>query len=99
LDLNNLQIQGDKLAWLAVNQLDPTPLWYCWQEINQQEVDHHKALQAEAVAVAVAVVAVAVVVAVAEKAVAQEWQQQQLWQRQSQHCHYKQVHFLGVMEQ
>jgi hypothetical protein len=72
----------------VVNQLDPTPLWYCQQKINQQEADHHKALQAAAAAVVVT-----------EEVVAQKWWQQQLQQWQSQHCHHKQVHFLGVTEQ
>jgi hypothetical protein len=44
-EAQNLQVQGDKLAQLVVNQLDPMPLWYHQQEINQQEADHHKALQ------------------------------------------------------
>jgi hypothetical protein len=50
------------LARLAVNQLDPTPPWYCQQEINWWEADHHRALQVE--------VAVVVVVVAAEEAVA-----------------------------
>ena len=47
-EAKRLQEQGDRLARLVVNQLEPTPLWFCHQEINQQEAAHCRALREEA---------------------------------------------------
>ena len=77
-EARKLQEQGDRLARLVVNQLEPTPPWFCRQEINRQEAARCRALQEEAAAVA------------AEEAKARE----QTRQRQSRHRHNKQVRFL-----
>ena len=46
-EAKRLQEQRDRLARLVVNQLEPTPPWFCCQEINQWEVAHRRALQEE----------------------------------------------------
>ena len=79
-----LQEQGDRLARMVVNQLEPTPPWFHHQEINRQEVARCRALQEEVVAAAAVVV---------EEAKARE----QTWQCQTHHQHNKQVHFLVPM--
>ena len=74
-EAKELQEQGDRLARMVVNQLEPTPPWFCRQEINRQEAAHHRALQEE-------------VVAVAEEAKAREqtWQCQTRHQHNKQVC-------------
>ena len=51
-EAKELQEQGDRLARLVVNQLEPTPLWFHCQKINRQEVAHCRAFWEEAIAVA-----------------------------------------------
>ena len=79
-EAKELQEQGDRLARIVINQLEPTPLWFRCQKINRREVAHRRALQEAAAAAAVA----------AEEAKARE----QTRQRQSRHRHNKQVRFL-----
>ena len=73
-EAKKLQEQGDRLARLVVNQLEPTPPWFRHQEINQQEVTHCRALQEEVVAVEEA------------KARKQTWQHQTRHQHNKQVC-------------
>ena len=80
-EARELQEQGDRLARMVVNQLEPTPPWFCRQEINRREAARRRALQEE-VAAAAAVAA--------EEAKARE----QTRQCQTRHQHNKQVHFL-----
>ena len=47
-EARKLQKQGDKLARLVVNQLEPTPPWFRRQEIIRREAAHRRALQEEA---------------------------------------------------
>ena len=47
-EARKLQEQGDRLARLVVNQLEPTPPWFRHQEINRREVARRRALQEEA---------------------------------------------------
>ena len=47
-EAKKLQEQGDKLARLVVNQLEPTPPWFRRQEIIRQEAARRRALQEEA---------------------------------------------------
>ena len=84
-EARKLQEQGDRLARQVVKQLEPTPPWFCRQEIIRREAAHRRALQEEAAAAAAAAAAVA-----AEEAKARE----QTRQRQSRHQHNKQVRFL-----
>ena len=77
-EAKELQEQGDRLARMVVNQLEPTPPWFRRQKINRREAARRRALQEEAAVVA------------AEEAKARE----QTRQRQSRHWHNKQVRFL-----
>ena len=80
-EAKKLQEQGDRLARQVIKQLEPTPPWFCRQEIIRREAAHRRALQEEAAAAAVVA---------AEEAKAQE----QTRQCQSHHRHNKQVCFL-----
>ena len=73
-EAKELQEQGDRLARMVVNQLEPTPLWFHRQEINRREVARRRALWEEAVA--------------AEEAKAREqtWQRQTRHQHNKQVC-------------
>ena len=47
-EAKRLQEQGDRLARQVVKQLEPTPPWFCRQEIIRREAAHRRALQEEA---------------------------------------------------